>query len=83
MDAANAAYAQAVELPGYKHGDFTNVWFQLELNCRRRFKKGAVPAPITVMALSKLPGEERPGFYDSGPPVPTATRPHHATPTGG
>ena len=24
------------------------------------------------MALSKLPGEERLGFYDSGPPVPTA-----------
>ena len=72
MDAANAAYAQAVELPGYKHGDFTKVWFQLELNCRRRFKKGAVPAPITVMALSKLPGEERLEFYDGGPPVPTA-----------
>ena len=46
VDAANAAYSQASELPGY-HGDFTNVWFQPELNCRRRFKKGAVPATIT------------------------------------
>lgn len=26
VDAPAAAYAQAVELPGYKHGDFTNVW---------------------------------------------------------
>ena len=72
MDAANAAHAQAVALPGYQYGDFTNVWFQLELNCRRRFKKGPLPAPITVMALSNLPDEEHLGFYASGPSVPTA-----------
>ena len=72
VDAADAAYAQAVELPGYQHGDFNNVWFQLELNCRRCFKKGAVSALITVMALSKLPDGEHLGFYGSRPPVPTA-----------
>ena len=64
-----------MELLGYRHGKFTDVWFQLELNCRRRFNKGAVPAPITVMAPTKLPGEERPGFYGSGPAVPTAIIP--------
>ena len=72
MDAANAAHAQAVALPECQNGDYTNVWFQLELNCRRRFKKGPLPAPITVMALSNLPQEEHLGFYSSGPSVATA-----------
>ena len=72
LEAANQAYAKARELPGYQLGDFTNVWYQLELNCRRRFKKGSLPAPITIMALSKLPDEEHLAFYASGPSVATA-----------
>ena len=72
LKAANEAFAKAQALPGYEYGDFTNVWFQLELNCRRRFKKGPLPAPITVMALSNLPQEEHLGFYASGPSVATA-----------
>ena len=72
MDAANAAHAQAVALPECQNGDYTNVWFQLELNRRRRFKKGPLPALITVMALSNLPDEEHLGFHASGPSVPTA-----------
>ena len=72
LQAANEAFDKAQALPGYQYGDFTNVWFQLELNCRRRFKKGPLPAPITVMALSNLPQEEHLGFYASGPSVATA-----------
>ena len=35
-------------------------------------RKGPLPAPITVMALSNLPQEEHLGFYASGPSVATA-----------
>ena len=72
LQAANEAFEKAQALPEYQYGDFTNVWFQLELNCRRRFKKGPLPAPITVMALSNLPQEEHLGFYASRPSVATA-----------
>ena len=72
LDAASKAFEKASSLPDYQLGTFTNVWFQLELSCRRRFKKGSTPAPITVMALSNLPDEEHLGFYGSGPSVPTA-----------
>ena len=69
--AVEKAFAEAVELPGYQYGNFTNVWIQLELNCRRRFKKSNGPAPITLRALCNLPPEEHAGFYGSGPSVAT------------